>query len=140
MEVLTFLNRIPWWIKLVIICFTFPMGLMIFLIIFFVEPYLGTEKRVEIVLRNPTEETVKDLTAYVERNFLGFRNHPSEWNRIRRLWDEVNVNPNITTDTKEELIVQLMRRGLRVSGSVIYDNYCGNKTGIGQGNQGQNTK
>lgn len=123
-EIIKKVRELPLGIK-ILACLVFPPAIAIVFICQLFGSVIEMEEKMGAVSKNPTEETVTACIEYFEKAWLGFNNHPDNWNRIRKVWYVVNGSSKVTTPTKEKFLEKLTKRGLYVNNVRIIDNYDG---------------
>lgn len=118
------IREMPWGLK-ILLCCVFPPAIMVVVFSHLFGSVIEMEEKMNAVSLNPTEETVRACIVFFEKAWLGFNNHPDNWNRIRKVWYVVNGSSKVTTETKKKFLEKLINRGLHLNETRVINNYDG---------------
>lgn len=104
--------------------FLSPIGTIVAWIYAGVKENKDRDKLYGTLIKNPNNENVDKLIAYIEQYKCA--DNPNAWHQLRGVWYACNQSPNITTNKKQELQTFLMVKGLYLSKEEkqIIDNYA----------------
>ena len=103
----------------------FKYGIIILLILVVIPAWINNA-RLKIakwkVMKNPNEENAINVCKALKRYMVSIYNHPSEWEKYRKMFYVINGSPLIPTPLKHDIIAALKKRNLYINTRII-DNY-----------------
>ena len=103
----------------------FKYGIIILLILVVIPAWINNA-RLKIakwkVMKNPNEENAINVCKALKRYMVSIYNHPSEWEKYRKMFYVINGSPLIPTPLKQDIIAALRKRKLFINTRII-DNY-----------------